>query len=67
MDQKNDQHKSFTERVRDHRLLSTFALLGTLSLGVVAGSVLTGTVHGAQQGQVDTRDATPLRVAEPCY
>ncbi len=65
MDQKNDQHKSFTERVRDHRLLSTFALLGTLSLGVVAGSVLTGTVHGAQQGQVDTRDATPLRVPSP--
>ncbi len=65
MDQKNDQHKSFTERVRDHRLLSTFALLGTLSLGVVAGSVLTGTVHGAQQGQVDTRDATPLRIPSP--
>ena len=65
MDQKNDQHKSFTERVRDHRLLSTFALLGTLSLGVVAGSVLTGTVHGAQQSQVDTRDATPLRIPSP--
>ncbi len=65
MDQKNDQHKSFTERVHDHRLLSTFALLGTLSVGIVAGSVLTGTVHGAQQGQVDTRDATPLRVPAP--
>ncbi len=65
MDQKNDLHTSFTERVRAHRLLSTFALLGTLSVGIVAGSVLTGTVHGAQQGQVDTRDATPLRVPAP--
>ncbi len=61
MEPRNDQHMTFTERVRAHRLLTTFALLGTLSVGVVAGSVLTGTVHGAMQ-QTDTRDATPLRI-----
>ncbi|GAA3765115.1 trypsin-like peptidase domain-containing protein [Terriglobus aquaticus] len=61
MDSKNVQSTTFAERVRDHRLLATFALLGTLSAGILTGSVLTGTVHGAQQA-VDSHDATPLRV-----
>ncbi len=60
MEPRNDQHKTFPERVREHRLLSTFALLGTLSAGILTGSVLTGTVHGAMQS--DSRDATPLRI-----
>ncbi len=60
MDQ-NVQSKTFSERIRDHRLLATFALLGTLSAGILTGSVLTGTVHGAGQ-TVDSRDASQLRV-----
>jgi serine protease Do len=56
------ENKSFTERVRTHRLASTFVLLGTLSAGVVTGSVLTGTVHGAGQQKNDSTDATPLRI-----
>ncbi len=55
-------HKSLPEKVRTHRLAASFVLLGTLSAGVLAGSVLTGTVHGATQQKVDTSDATPLRV-----
>ena len=54
--------QSFPERLRSHRLAATFVLLGTLSAGVIAGSVLTGTVHGAMQQKADTSDATPLRV-----
>ncbi len=55
-----EQTKSFLDRIRDHRLLATFALLGTLSAGVLAGSIATGTVHGQQKS--DSSDATPLRI-----
>ncbi|AFL87834.1 trypsin-like serine protease with C-terminal PDZ domain [Terriglobus roseus DSM 18391] len=54
--------QSFPERLRSHRLAATFVLLGTLSAGVIAGSVLTGTVHGAMQQKTDTSDAAPLRI-----
>jgi serine protease Do len=48
-------------RMRSNRMTATFVLLGTLSAGILAGSALTGTVHGKEQ-QVDTSDATPLRI-----
>src|SRR4051812_36134950 len=54
--------QSLPERLRSHRLAATFVLLGTLSAGVIAGSVLTGTVHGAMQQKADTSDAAPLRI-----
>ncbi len=54
--------KSLPEQIRTHRLATSFVLLGTLSTGVVAGSLLTGTVQGAGQQKVDTSDAMPLRV-----
>ncbi len=57
-----ESNQSFPERLRSHRLAATFVLLGTLSAGVIVGSALTGTVHGAQQQKVDTSDATPLRI-----
>lgn len=56
-----EPHKSFSEKIRAHRLATSFVLLGTLSAGVLAGSLLTGTVHGAQQ-KIDTSDASPLRI-----
>lgn len=54
--------KSLSTTIRTHRLAATFVLLGTLSAGVIAGSVLTGTVHGATQQKIDTSDASPLRI-----
>ena len=57
-----DEKKTLPATIRTHRLGASFALLGTLSAGVIAGSLLTGTVHGAGQQKVDTSDATPLRV-----
>lgn len=57
-----EPHTSFSEKIRAHRLATSFVLLGTLSAGVLAGSLLTGTVHGATQQKVDTSDATPLRI-----
>ncbi len=57
-----ESQKSLSNTIRNHRLAATFALLGTLSVGVIAGSVLTGTVHGAPQQKVDTSDAAQLRI-----
>jgi serine protease Do len=53
-------------RVRRHRLASTFALLATLSLGILAGSVLTRTV-GAKEQPVDSSDARPLTIPSPIF
>ncbi|MGA1983816.1 MAG: trypsin-like peptidase domain-containing protein [Acidobacteriaceae bacterium] len=52
------------ERIRTHRLTATFALLATLSLGILAGSVLTRSVSGKEQ-TVDSSDARPLTIPSP--
>lgn len=56
---------SIVERMRSHRLTSTFVLLGTLSAGIVAGSVLTHGVSGKESQQADTSDARPLVIPNP--
>lgn len=53
--------KSLFERLRTRRLTSTFILLGTLSVAIVAGSFAAHGVRG-QEKQNDSADATPLRV-----
>ena len=52
------------ERIRNHRLTVTFALLATLSAGILAGSLLTRSVSGKEQ-QVDSSDARPLTIPNP--
>jgi serine protease Do len=52
------------ERIRTHRLAATFALLATLSLGILAGSILTRSVSGKEQ-TVDSSDARPLTIPSP--
>jgi serine protease Do len=52
-------------RLRTHRLASTFTLLATLTVGVLAGSVLTRDVGAKEQQKVDTSDARPLVIPDP--
>ena len=52
---------SLFERLRARRLASTFVLLGTLSVAIVAGSFAAHGVRG-QEKQVSSADATPLKV-----
>jgi serine protease Do len=60
---KQTTHDLF-ERIRHHRLTATFALLATLSLGILAGSILTRSVSGKEQ-TVDSSDARPLTIPSP--
>jgi serine protease Do len=53
--------KSLLERMRSHRLASSFVLLATLSAAIVGGSFAAHGVRG-QEKQNDSSDATPLKV-----
>jgi serine protease Do len=53
---------TWLERMRSHRLSTTFALLATLSAGILVGSVLTHGVSGKEQAPLDTSGAKPLVV-----
>jgi serine protease Do len=52
-------------RLRTHRLASTFTLLSTLTVGILAGSILTHDVGAKEQQKVDTSDARPLVIPDP--
>ena len=56
--------KSLLERTRFTRLAPTFVVLTTLSAGILIGSV---TAHGVKgkEGQVNSSDATPLKIPNP--
>ena len=65
METPKSSQSSVSERIRTHRLTTTFALLATLSVGIVAGSVITRNVSGKEQQSVDSSDARPLTVPNP--
>jgi serine protease Do len=65
MDTPNKPSPSLRDRIRSHRLTTTFTLLATLSIGILAGSVLTHGVSGKEQAKVDTSDAKPLVIPSP--
>lgn len=65
MDTPTSTPPTWMERIRSHRLTTTFALLATLSAGILTGSVLTHGVSGKEQAQVDTSNAKPLVVPAP--
>ena len=64
MDTPKQDSRDFLTHIRAHRLTATFALLATLSVGIIAGSVLTRSVSGKEQA-VDSSDARPLTVPSP--
>ena len=55
---------TFFARIQRHRLTSTFTLLGTLTVGILAGSVLTRDVGAAEQN-VNSSDARPIVIPNP--
>jgi serine protease Do len=59
MDTPTSTSTSWLERARSHRLTTTFALLATLSAGILVGSVITHGVSGKEQAP-DSSDAKPL-------
>ena len=51
-------------KLRGGRMAATFALLSVLTVGIVAGSIFTGSVSAKQQ-KVDSSDARPLVIPSP--
>jgi serine protease Do len=56
---------SLFERTRNHPLATSFTLLATLSVGILAGSVLTRNVSGMEQQKIDSSDARPIVIPNP--
>jgi serine protease Do len=65
MDTPTNTPPTLLERIRSQRLATTFTLLATLSVGIVAGSVLTRNVSGKEQAGVNSSDARPLVIPSP--
>src|SRR5580693_10007986 len=65
MDTPKNTSSTLLERIRTHRLTTTFSLLATLSVGILAGSVLTRNVSGKEQIGVNSTDARPLVIPSP--
>ena len=64
MQSTSDSGSSLWNRIRGGRMAGTFTLLGVLTVGIVAGSMLTGNVSAKQQ-KVDSADARPLVIPSP--
>jgi serine protease Do len=65
MDTPTNTPPTLLERIRSRRLTTTFTLLATLSVGILAGSVLTRNVSGKEQAGVNSSDARPLVIPSP--
>src|SRR5580698_369643 len=65
MDTPINTRQTLLSRIRGHRLTTTFVLLATLSVGILAGSVLTRNVSGKEQAGVNSSDAKPLIIPSP--
>ena len=57
--------RTMWSNIRNGRLATTFAVLAALSVGILAGSVLTNKVSGKEAQQVNSSDARPLSIPSP--
>jgi len=64
MDTPQQAQRDLFKHLRSNRLTATFALLATLSAGILAGSILTRSVSGKEQA-VDSSDARQLVIPSP--
>jgi serine protease Do len=53
------------DQLRNGRLATTFIVLAALSVGILAGSVLTNNVSGKESQRIDSTDARPLTIPNP--
>ena len=65
MDTPINTSPTLLDRIRSRRLVMTFTLLATLSVGILAGSVLTRNVSGKEQAGINSSDARPLIIPSP--
>jgi len=54
-----------SQNLRNGRLSTTFGFLAVLSIGILAGSVITGRVSAMGQQHIDSSDAKPLSIPSP--
>ena len=64
MESPNRFPSSLVAKIRSGRLSTIFTMLFVLSVGVLAGSMLTGHVSGQQQS-INSSDARPLEIPSP--
>ncbi len=65
MDSSNLPGRGLGQKLRSARFSTTFLVLGALSVGILAGSVVTGKVSGKEQQRADSSDARPLTIPSP--
>jgi serine protease Do len=64
MDSSNRFGRNLWDKLRQGRMSSTFGILAVLTIGIVAGSMWTGSVSAKQQ-KVDSSDARPITIPNP--
>jgi serine protease Do len=57
--------RGLLDKVRNGRLTTAFLVLSALSVGILAGSVITHGVSGKEAQHVDSSDARPLTIPSP--
>jgi len=57
--------RGLLDKLRSARLTTTFIVLSALSVGILAGSVLTSSVSGKESQRIDSTDARPLTIPAP--